>query len=591
MTFNMQPGNGKLRANPQIVQTAVNNYDMVLGAQTAEDQVRDPKGAPNPATFTETIHFGNPAVTSSYTPVMTIPRASWVSSPCSIKIQMIGPNALFTSSSIVTANAITGLQSVRAVNASLQIDHSPVGPNAPFNEWGGLDHTTKILKSVGTTLTYQMTLTNCQAFLQPSLTKEWAVGQDLGNGNTVASVTDTDVTDNLGNNVAHRPRYVVGALVFMHSSKGGMVVDTDAALGLTTGEVGVLYARIATDSSPTPQTGYTSWSFNGSTLTETLPTFVNPVYPIVLSPAGDVFGYTTAGSSNQAEQFTNYLHAFYPFPSTSNAGTATTIQYYGHAASGSISVQMAIYTDGATGNKVTNSVTGTVAVSSAHGWWSGSTGSATIAASTNYDLAWQSNSPGNSFINYDSIANYYTEMNSGNTYGTWNASYTWGVRPFYSGEEFSIYCTYTAGGGVTISNSPSSLAFGVLTGGSTYYAYNQSTSTGYSNPVTAGQCYFTITNGGSGSVNLAMSCSNATGGNTWTLVSSAPSGDQFEIIAVYQGENPASGLVLTGSNQAFYASLAASGTLNWDFKWITGGSGGLFDDSATKTFTITITGS
>jgi len=149
----MQPGNGKLRANPQIVQTAVNNYDMVLGAQTAEDQVRDPKGAPNPATFTETIHFGNPAVTSSYTPVMTIPRASWVSSPCSIKIQMIGPNALFTSSSIVTANAITGLQSVRAVNASLQIDHSPVGPNAPFNEWGGLDHTTKILKSVGTTLT------------------------------------------------------------------------------------------------------------------------------------------------------------------------------------------------------------------------------------------------------------------------------------------------------------------------------------------------------------------------------------------------------------------------------------------------------
>ena len=104
--------------------------------------------------------------------------------------------------------------------------------------------------------------------------------------------------------------------------------------------------------------------------------------------------------------------------------------------------------------------------------------------------------------------------------------------------KFPIYCTYTAGGGVSITNSPSSLAFGTISGSSTYYAYNQSTATGYSNPVTAGQCYFTITNGGGSSVNLAMSCSNATGGNTWTLVSGSPSGDQFEIIAVYKGKIP-----------------------------------------------------
>ena len=142
----------------------------------------------------------------------------------------------------------------------------------------------------------------------------------------------------------------------------------------------------------------------------------------------------------------------------------------------------------------------------------------------------------------------------------------------------------------SITNSPSSLAFGTVAPGTTYYA-NGST---YSNPVTSGQCTFTITNSGSSTVNIALSCSNATGGNTWTLVSGTPSGDQFKIIAVYQGENPASGLVLTTSNQAF-DTIAASGTLKWDFEEITGGTGsgktGTFSDSSTKTETITITGS
>jgi len=178
-------------------------------------------------------------------------------------------------------------------------------------------------------------------------------------------------------------------------------------------------------------------------------------------------------------------------------------------------------------------------------------------------------------------------------YPNWPATESPNVPTEYD-SQCSIYCTYTAGGGVTISNSPSSVSFGTVMPGTTYYSYNQSTGS-YPNPVTSSQCYFTITNGGSGSVNLAMSCSNATTGNTWTLVSSAPSGDQFEVIAVYNGENPASGLVLTNSNQSFYSGLTASGTLLWDFEEILGGTGtgksGTFSDSATKTYTITITGS
>jgi hypothetical protein len=155
----------------------------------------------------------------------------------------------------------------------------------------------------------------------------------------------------------------------------------------------------------------------------------------------------------------------------------------------------------------------------------------------------------------------------------------------------SSYQSISMGYPVSITNSPISLNFGVIKPASTYYAYNQSTATGYSNPVTAGQCYFTITNTGSSSVNLAMSCTNATGGNTWTLVGTSPTGDQFEVIAVYQGENPASGLVLTNSNVSFYTGLAASGTLKWDFEWITGGTAGAFSDGVGKSFSITITGS
>lgn len=166
---------------------------------------------------------------------------------------------------------------------------------------------------------------------------------------------------------------------------------------------------------------------------------------------------------------------------------------------------------------------------------------------------------------------------------------------FYDGT-----CTYNSTSGWTaivpsITNSPTSLDFGTVMPGTTYYAYNQSSSGSYPNPVTSSQCYFTLTNTGSSYCNIALSSTNATGGNTWTLVSSSPTGDQFEVIAVYNTENPTSGLVLTHANQSFYTGLAASATLLWDFKEILGGTGigkaGTFSDSATKTYTVTITGS
>jgi hypothetical protein len=469
MTFQMQQGDGKLRANPQIVQTATNVYSMTLGAQTQLDKVQNTKfGVPDPSTFSETVTVGN--ATGSFTPCLNLPRASWVSSPCNIKIQLVGPNALFSTSQIVTANAITGLQSVRAINSSLQVDHSPVGLTPGFNEWGGLDHTTKLLKASaapGGKLTYSMTLTNCQAFLQPSLTKEWTVGQDLGNGVTVASVTDTDVTGTDGLVHAHRPPYVVNALVFMHSSKGGMVQDTDANVGLTTGEIGVLYARIATDSSPTPQTGYTSWSFNGSTLTETLPTFTNPVYPIVLSPAGDTFGYITLGSSS-TNGMASYAPVFEYIEMTPSTGTTSSISIGAKIPSGSCSIITSLYSShNVPLSYVTGSGTSTQTINSSTIAWYTGTCTASITTGTSYRIACMGDSTWNSSGQwaYNSAGSTYAAWfvnGEASCYPNWPATESPNVPTEYD-SQCSIYCTYTAGGGgsnpTVVSNysSPSSI--------------------------------------------------------------------------------------------------------------------------------------
>jgi hypothetical protein len=142
----------------------------------------------------------------------------------------------------------------------------------------------------------------------------------------------------------------------------------------------------------------------------------------------------------------------------------------------------------------------------------------------------------------------------------------------------------------SITNSPSSISFGTVMPGTTYYAKG----TAPANPVIAGNCSFTITNTATSSVNIALSCTNATGGTTWTLVSGTPAGNQFKVTCYAVGDNPASGLVLTASNQA-WKTIAGGETLSWDFQELLGGTGtgksGTFSDSTQKTYTITLTGS
>jgi hypothetical protein len=171
----------------------------------------------------------------------------------------------------------------------------------------------------------------------------------------------------------------------------------------------------------------------------------------------------------------------------------------------------------------------------------------------------------------------------------------------------------------SVSNTPDSSNLGYLFPSTTYYASGSAPS----NPVVVGNCPFTITNCGTAPINLMIRCSDWTGGNTWIIVSGTPTGDQIKMVAYYEGENPASGLVLSNSDQDFYDNLAvgspiawltlqdsggsyktleSSGDvavltlmadvgaeLNWGFSILTGGTDGIFSDTVTKTGTITIT--
>lgn len=143
--------------------------------------------------------------------------------------------------------------------------------------------------------------------------------------------------------------------------------------------------------------------------------------------------------------------------------------------------------------------------------------------------------------------------------------------------------TYSTGGTPSIANTPSSKAFGVVNPSSTYYAGGSS----YTNPVQDGECNFTITNDGAIAIDIDIKESNPTGGVGWTLTIGSPGENTIRDTAVYSGLNPASGIVLTTSDQSFYDNLAASATLKWDFKRETG----TFTDGAQKTSTITLTAS
>jgi hypothetical protein len=391
-----------------IKQTDRNNFDIVLAK--------------------ETVHIGHPSVTSSFLPVTNKPR--W--GECNIGMQMVGDHALFGSSSLVSPNVI------RSTNSYLQLDQSSVGLNPGYNEFGGLDHTITVLQPLpgnAHSLSYALNLTNCIGYVQPPLTSEWKVGRILPGGNTVASVTATDVVDNKGRMVVHRPPQTVNSVVFYHSTKGGIVIADDAARGLTTGQMGILYSMKATDSSPVPQVTSAGWSLLGHTLTLNWAFPKSPVYPIVIAPYGDTFGYTTIAGTlfglSTGDIYQSILYA-------GLSEVATSMSFYGYTVGGTAA--MALYS-GTTGQTYVANTAAFTPTSSGAWQTANFTSNPTCSSSTNYGLCIAASISADTGCYYNAGAAtyllYYAEA-----YGTWPG--TMPASAQYGQYYFSIYVTCTA---------------------------------------------------------------------------------------------------------------------------------------------------
>ena len=132
-----------------------------------------------------------------------------------------------------------------------------------------------------------------------------------------------------------------------------------------------------------------------------------------------------------------------------------------------------------------------------------------------------------------------------------------------------------------ISNAPSSKAFGVVAANSSYW----SNGTAPTFPLDDVECYFTVTNNSSGTVNISIRATNFGGGVGWTLASS-PGVNIVTLKAGKPGDAAESNMViLTTSNQSFITGLAQSTSKKWEIKL----ENGTFTDGVPKSSTITLT--
>lgn len=153
-----------------------------------------------------------------------------------------------------------------------------------------------------------------------------------------------------------------------------------------------------------------------------------------------------------------------------------------------------------------------------------------------------------------------------------------------AGDALSLYGTgEEAGGEPSLTNTPSSKAFGVVAASSTFWSNGSEPSW----PLTDGDAYFTCTNNGTIAIDITIKGTNFTGGVGWTLTQASPSENTVRLSAFKEGDGSGDNVTFTTGEQAFISSLAASADIDWELKFETG----TFTDGVEKTSTITLTAS
>jgi hypothetical protein len=134
-----------------------------------------------------------------------------------------------------------------------------------------------------------------------------------------------------------------------------------------------------------------------------------------------------------------------------------------------------------------------------------------------------------------------------------------------------------------ITNLPNSKDFGIVSTSTDYWAYGGTTAPAF--PLDSSECYFTITNNSTSTVDISIRATDFSGGDDWNLVTTSPGAGEARMKAGREGDNEGDMVTLTNGDQAFISGLAASKSKAWELKLETGG----FTDGVQKTSTITLT--
>lgn len=156
---------------------------------------------------------------------------------------------------------------------------------------------------------------------------------------------------------------------------------------------------------------------------------------------------------------------------------------------------------------------------------------------------------------------------------------------------YTTYIPALMGGGVgveydeqpalAISVNPLSKNFGKMYENTDYWA-NDSAPTF---PLDDTECYFTVTNEGSATINISINASDFTGGLGWTLVSGTPGSGEVRMKAGVSGDaNEGATVILTASPVSFMTSIAGNTSVKWELKLETG----IFTDGVAKESHITL---
>jgi len=95
---------------------------------------------------------------------------------------------------------------------------------------------------------------------------------------------------------------------------------------------------------------------------------------------------------------------------------------------------------------------------------------------------------------------------------------------------------------VSLSNSPTSKDFGLVDESSSYWSTVTNPPTW---PLDDAECYFTLTNNGSVSIDISIKATDFSGGVGWTLVTAAPGQNQARLTVWESGDGEGAGIYLT----------------------------------------------